>query len=90
MGGIRQLPKNPSVLEVEFPTLVQSPSEVIPNVTEFRGRQRLPYAERMASVIRADLDRQRASRIRDQSRCYGMSRKPELVLETPLPMMLLL
>ena len=49
------------VLECDYPTLVQSPRDVLPQIAEFVGTQLLPYPERMLTVIEPALYRQQAS-----------------------------
>ena len=46
------------VLEVDYPTLVKSPGEVLPQIAEFLGNGLLPLPEKMLSVIDPDLYRQ--------------------------------
>ena len=46
------------VLEVDYPTLVQSPGELLPRIAEFLGPDLLPQPEEMLSVIDPDLYRQ--------------------------------
>ncbi len=52
--------KHMQVLEVDYPTLVASPQDVIPQLTEFLG-DLVSEPDKMLSVIDADLYRQRRS-----------------------------
>jgi hypothetical protein len=47
-----------NVLEVDYPTLIRSPSDVLPRIAEFLGAELLPLQENMLSVIDPDLYRQ--------------------------------
>ena len=46
-------------VEVDYPTLVRDPQTVIASVVEFLGSDRLPNAEKMATVIDASLYRRK-------------------------------
>lgn len=60
MAARHWLESHPRVdwLEIDYPTLVSSPEEVIPLIAEFLGPERLAHPERMADVIDPDLYRQ--------------------------------
>ena len=55
-----RMEQNPrsEVLEIDYPTLVTTPTEIIPLISDFLG-QRLPYPEKMIEVIDSSLYRQR-------------------------------
>ena len=46
-------------IEIDYPSLVQSPDGPIARIAEFLGPQRLPHPERMRSVIDDSLYRKR-------------------------------
>ncbi|MHB0961249.1 MAG: alkaline phosphatase family protein [Pirellulaceae bacterium] len=47
-----------TVLECDYPTLVGSPRDVLPQIVEFVGAQLLPFPEKMLTVIEPELYRQ--------------------------------
>jgi tetratricopeptide (TPR) repeat protein len=49
------------VLEVDYPTLINAPGEVLPRIAAFLGTQLLPVPEKMRSVIDPHLYRQQTS-----------------------------
>ena len=57
---IESNPRN-DVLEIDYPTLVESPTDVIPLIAEFLG-DKLPHPERMIEVIDPSLYRQKRQR----------------------------
>ena len=57
---INSNPRN-DILEIDYPTLVESPQDVIPLIAEFLG-DRLPHPERMIEVIDPALYRQKSQR----------------------------
>jgi len=48
------------VLEVDYPTLVKSPQDVVPSILEFLGAERLPNGDQMAAVVDPSLHRQKS------------------------------
>ncbi len=58
----RKIADNPrmDVMEIDYPTLVQNPREMIALVAEFLGPDRLPHPEKMLPVVDPKLHRQKS------------------------------
>ncbi len=56
-----RLASNPrvEVLDIDYPTLVSSPAELVPLIVEFLGDERLPTSENMVAVVDPTLHRQK-------------------------------
>ena len=60
IGWLKKHPRA-KFIEIDYPSLVQSPDEPIARIAEFLGPERLPHPERMRSVIDDSLYRKRKS-----------------------------
>ena len=59
----RRMAANPRMefLEIDYPTLIESPNEMIELIADFLGTEKLPHPEKMAAVIDPSLHRQKVS-----------------------------
>jgi predicted AlkP superfamily phosphohydrolase/phosphomutase/tetratricopeptide (TPR) repeat protein len=53
-------------IEVDYPTLVRDSHSVVSRVSEFLGKERIPYPEKMAAVVDASLHRQKSSALSER------------------------
>jgi len=56
------------LIEVDYPALVRDPHSVVPRITEFLGKERIPHPEKMAAVIDASLYRQKSCVLSERHR----------------------
>lgn len=57
--GFLKKAENFDVLTIDYPTLVSNPAEVVPQIVEFLGPDRLPHVEAMHAVVDPSLHRQK-------------------------------
>ena len=57
----RRIHSNPraEVLEIDYPTLVAKPQEMVELIGDFLGNEKLPHPENMAAVVDPSLHRQK-------------------------------
>src|SRR6266446_9760771 len=55
-------------IEVAYPTLVRDPHSVVPRVSEFVGKERIPHPEKMAAVTHGSLYRQKSGVLSERHR----------------------